>query len=354
MDNILSHRLYNHRLTNTDFTQPEEVISWLGAVQSQDYSAAKWGVAQRAKGLTDIMLDQAFDEGKILRTHVLRPTWHFVTPADIRWMLALTAPRVLAACASAYRQFELDEATFVHCHRVLEKVLADAPLTRAEIATALQVAGINTDDLRLTHLVMNAELHGLICSGGRQGKQFTYTLMDARAPQKHFDRNEALAELARRYFQSHGPATLQDFVWWSGLTVADGKEAIEMVKDDFVPETVGDQTYWFSPSSMPADANSPTAFLLPNYDEYIVAYTDRTLLLNIPHEQFLDARGNVLFHHTLVIDGQVVGIWKRTLKKKEVVVELTPFRPLFDKENQAVKDALRQLGIFLGLDVVAK
>jgi Winged helix DNA-binding domain len=201
---IAYQRLHNQRISSTTFATPAEVVGWLGAVQSQDYAGAKWAVAQRTHSLTDAALDQAFAEGSILRTHVLRPTWHFVTPADIRWMLALSAPRVHQLNSSMYRKCELDDATFARSNAALANALQGRKqLTRSELATALAHVGIHADGFRLSYLMMYAELEGLICSGGRRGKQFTYALLEERVPQaQHLDNDQALAELVTRYFCS--------------------------------------------------------------------------------------------------------------------------------------------------------
>jgi len=176
-------RLYNQRLSATDVRNPEDVVRWLGAVQAQDYGGAKWAVGQRTQTATDSMVEQEFAEGKILRTHILRPTWHFVAPEDIRWMLKLTSPRVHAANAYMYRRLELDGAIFRRSHAALEKALQGGKqLTRSELASLLRKPGIPAEGLRLTYLMMRAELDGVICSGARRGKQFTYALLEERVP----------------------------------------------------------------------------------------------------------------------------------------------------------------------------
>jgi len=185
-----------------------------------------WTLAQRMRNTTNSLIEEAYNEGKILRTHLMRPTWHFVAPDDIRWLLQLTASRVNAACGSNYRKLELDEALFKRCNKALTRALQGGQhLTRTALRTVINQAGVVADDsIRLVHILLRAELDGLICSGPRLGNQFTYTLLDERVPEtKTLNREEALAKLTRRYFTSHGPATLQDFIWWSGLTAADAK-----------------------------------------------------------------------------------------------------------------------------------
>ncbi len=217
----------------------------------------------------------------------------------------------------------------------------------------MEKAGIDTDDLRLAYIVIRAELDGVICSGARRGKQFTYALLEERVTKSRpLSRDESLAELSTRYFRSHGPATLPDFVWWSGLTMADAKAGLEMVKSRLMKEVLEGQTYWFSEAEPPKKEISPIAYLLPNYDEYVVGYTDRGAIFDGSHSEKLDARGNVLAMHTLVIHGQIAGTWRRSLKKKVVTVELNPFTPLEAVESQALTGAAERYGKFLGLEVM--
>jgi Winged helix DNA-binding domain len=348
---IAYHRLHNQFISRQTFERPEDIVQWLGAVQAQDYAAAKWALGLRLQGATNDVIEQAFTSGAILRTHVMRPTWHFVTPADIRWLLALTAPRVNAANAYYYRIAELDDAFFMKSDAVLAKALQGGnQLTREELASTLQQAGIAIDDLRrLGHIIMRAELDGIICSGARRGKQFAYALLDERVPQtRALDRDEALAEFARRYFTGHGPATLQDFVWWSGLTVTDARAGLEVVASQLTHEVIDDQTYWFSASTPPAYDLSQTIYLLPNFDEYTVGYTDRSAVIDESDLPKFDARGNVL-NNTIVLDGRVVGTWRRTLKKSTVVITPNLFTSLNEAETRALVAEANRYGAFLGM-----
>src|SRR6266700_5092868 len=352
--NIAQQRLHNQLITRQTFEKADDVVRWLCAVQAQDYAAAKWALGLRMQTSTDDMIEQAFTDGTILRTHVMRPTWHFVLPDDIRWMLALTAPRVLATIDYYDRTLGLDDAVFSHSNAMLAKALQGGKqLTRAELVPVLQQAGIATDNLqRIGHVLMHAELDGIICSGARRGKQFTYALLDERAPQaRTLDCEEALAEFARRYFTSHGPATLQDFVWWSGLTAAEARAGLEMVTTQLMHEVVDGQTYWFSSSTSPINDLSQTVYLLPNYDEYIVGYTDRSAIFDASHTQHLDARGNVLFQHTIVLNGRVVGTWKRMIKKDAVILTPSLFTTLTKDETRALAASTKRYGAFLNMPV---
>ena len=255
---ILPRRLRSQRVVGPGarkFESAREAVHWMGAVQSQDYLAAKWAVGQRMKACTDAAFDEAFSRGDILRTHVLRPTWHFVSPADLRWMLALTAPRVNALRAYYNRQHGLDEAVFARSRAVIAKALeGGAHRTRDELGDILATAKIGGGPERRGNILLDAELEGLVCSGPLRGKHHTYALVEARAPEaaRAPSRDEALAELARRFFVSHGPATLKDYVWWSGLTVADARAGVENVTPRLAREVVGDRTCSLFTSGLPA------------------------------------------------------------------------------------------------------
>lgn len=349
---IVVHRLHNQLLSQTKLTEPSAVVEHLGAVQAQDYAGAKWALGQRMMHATDAAIDKAFNEGRILRTHLMRPTWHFVTPEDIRWMLALTAPRVHTANAFMYRTLELDKATLRKGNAILEKALGGRKqLTRSELASVFKKAGVIAEGVRFGYFLMYAELEGLICSGARRGKQFTYALLEERAPQaRALTNEEALAGLTRRYFATRGPATLQDFTWWSGLTMAEAKKGIEMVKPQFVNELFEAQSYWFANSVSPVRTQSPAAHLLPNYDEYFIGFKDRSAIGKVINLFNLEANNPAFLAHVIIIDGQLVGGWKRTLKKDSVLVKLSLIKELTKTEYQAVSAAVEQYGKFLGMD----
>jgi hypothetical protein len=352
-NDIAQQRLANQQMSTTQFDDPAELVRWMGAVQSQDFAAAKWALGLRLPGSSDTDIEQAFTDGRILRTHVMRPTWHFVTPADIRWMLELTAPRVNALSAYYYRKMELDEAIFQRCKAIMVKALEGGnQLTREELATLFEQVGVKTNDLRAAYIVGWAELDATICSGARRGKHFTYALLDERAPQaKSLPREEAVIELMRRYFVSHGPATLQDFVWWSGLLVTDAKAALETVKSQLECEVIDGQAYWFVPAATDKAPQSSVGYLLPNYDEYSVGYSDRSAIYDGEPPNHLDPRGVVLLNYIIVVDSQVVGAWRRTFKKGRVIIELKPFAPLSAIQNEAILKAAQRYGAFLELAV---
>ncbi len=350
---IAQLRLLNQRISAPTFTDPGEVVDWLGAVQAQDYFGAKWALGLRMRDATDNAIDQAFNAGSILRTHLLRPTWHFVRPADIRWMLMLTAPRVHAASASMYRKMGLDNATFKRSDAVLAKALTGGKhLTRDELRGILENADIATENgVRMSYLMMHAELEGILCSGPRRGKQFTYALLDERAPHaRKLEREEALAELARRFFTSRGPASAQDFAKWSGLTVADAREGLDAIKANFEQDTQDTQTYWFLKPRAPAMGSSPTASLLSVYDEYISSYKDRSAIDAGNLAELFRTMGNAL-QYIILLDGQFAGTWKRTIKKDAVFIEANLFTELTEADNQAVSAAAQHYADFLGKEL---
>jgi Winged helix DNA-binding domain len=347
---VRERRLRNQRLTGPPLETAVEVVRRLGAVQSQDYGGAKWGVAQRCRGLLDAGFDALFAAGAILRTHVMRPTWHFVVPDDIRWMLELTAPRVHAANAYYYERLELDRATLRRSGQAIAGALGrGGQLTRTELAGVLQRAGIAAGSMRLAYMVMHAELDAIICSGARRGKQFTYALLDERASDaRSLPREEALAELACRYFSSHGPALLQDYAWWSGLTMADAQAGIDTARPRLVREVVGGKVFWFAPGSAPQEA-APTVHLLPNYDEYLVAHRDHELTLDASLLPDGASKESVLGGHILVVDGWVVGGWRRTLDRDRVTLEVHPLVTLDGAAAEGLARAVDRYGTFLTL-----
>jgi hypothetical protein len=351
-------RLYQQRLSQNPLATPGEVVAWLGAVQAQDYLGALWAIGLRMQHATEADIEQAMADGVIVRTHPMRGTWHFVAAADVRWLLTLMAPRRIASNASWYRRLELDDATFAKSNAVFAKTLQGGKqLTRRELAAKLEQAGISTAGLRLTFILSRAELDAVIASGARRGKQFTFALLDELVPvSKALERDEALAELARRYFTSHGPATLQDFVWWSGLIVADARAGLEMVKSQFIKEVIGGRAYWTSPINRVATSvesrfiggASPTAYLLPAYDEYTVAYKDRSAILDPAYAK--QAR-NGIFSPAIVINGQIVGTWKRTMKKDAVIITPSLFTPLKKAETHSLAASANQYSAFLDMTV---
>jgi len=344
--------LRNQHLAAPVLTDPADLLKELIAVQAQDYAGAKWALGLRLLNATEESIERAFNEGKILRTHVLRPTWHFVAPEDIGWMLRLTGPRINAAMASYYRKFGLDDAEFARTRKVLTRALREGtPLTRSELRLSLNRAGIAIDGMRSTFILLRAEVDGMICSGPRRGRDFTWTLLENRVPRaRMLQREEAVAELSRRYFATRGPATLRDFTWWSGLTMADARAGVAMLGSEVVSDTIDGSTYWMTSSGAPSRRATRTSFLLPVYDEYLIAYTNRSAVIE-PGVIGDVTPGSVLSGAPVVLGGRVVGWWKATVANGLVTVRIRAERRFDEQDQAATAAAATRYGTFLGMKV---
>ena len=304
----------------------------------------------RFAGATNSQVDRLYDEGAILRTHVLRPTWHFVLPDDIRWMLELTGPKIRQGMAGRYRRLELDEDTITRAHVAFAGALAGGRhMTRPELGQVLRAAGIAPDGQRLPHLLSAGELTGLLTSGRLKARQITYALMQERAPRARvFDRAEAIGELTRRYFRSHGPAQLQDFVWWSGLNLSEARAGIQLAGDALERRTYDGKDYWFDSHMRAPRPSRSAAHLLPNFDEYTVGYADRAAILHPVHpfRPELFAFSSILAN-VVTVGGQVCGAWRRVTSPKGVRVEVRPLAKLPPTERAAVETAAGRLARFI-------
>lgn len=346
---MIDQRLSNQGLARPRFGRAVEVVEWLGAVQAQEYQPSKWALALRMRKALDADVERAIADGEVLRTHVLRPTWHYVAAPDLVWMQRLTGPRVQRAMLVYRRHMELDAPTLLRATRVFERSLRDRRhLTRAELAERLRRAGLALSGMRLAHAALYAELEAVICSGPRAGKQSTYALVAERAPaSRDLSGDEALAELTRRFFRSHGPATIRDFVWWSGLRTAEVRRGLDIVGARC--REVEGHVYWTvgAGAARPAKAR---AHLLPIYDEYLVAYRDRAL---VPHGpgKVSRPRGYVTFQHALLIDGAVAGTWRTSAAARDTTVTVTPLRRLTAADRRDIDAAGAFYERFLGKPV---
>jgi hypothetical protein len=350
-------RLVNQHLLNPSATRPQDVVSHLVAMQAQDYLGAKWAIGLRMQNATDEIVEQAVNDGSILRTHLLRPTWHFVTPEDIRWLLMLTAPRVQAINAFIYRQVGLDAATFARSNKAIARALEGRQYrTREQLREKLEQVGIHTEGTpRMNSLLMHAELEGLICSGPRSGNHETYALMEERVPKgKMLSRDEALVELVGRYFRSRGPATAQDFTKWLGLTVTDARKGLEAHQASLESETVDGNTYWFPPNSAATNLLTGRGIhLLSIYDEYISAYEDHSAIRTPEIAAKLSALGASLTH-IAAVGGTIRGVWSRTFRKTDVLVNLNFVAPMPNQQIRAVNTAVKRYGEFWGKAIAAE
>jgi hypothetical protein len=346
-------RLLNQRIAQTTFETPAEVVTWLGAVQAQDYLGALWAVGLRTRQAAEGAVEQALADRTIVRTWPMRGTLHFVTPSDVHWMLKLLTPRMLQRHAQRQlQQYGIDDATIARSKDLFTSALQGGrQLTRDEMYKVLDVGGIPMASQRGLQILWRVAQEGLICFGPRKGKQQTFVLLDEWVPAaRPLERDEALGELFRRYMTSHGPATLQDFVWWSELTLADAKVGLELAKPHLAHEIIDEQTYWL-PRALPAVSDVPrTAYLLPNFDEYLVGYRNREHVIAAAHSKHVVSRNGIL-SASIIWDGQVVGIWKRTLARGAAVITPTLFAPLSKAAHKAYLAAAERYGAFLGVPV---
>jgi hypothetical protein len=352
---LIGQRLHNQRLNGQSFQTPDEVVRWFGAVQAQDYLGSLWAIGMRTQNATEVDVEQAIAERKIIRTWPMRSTLHFVPPEDVRWMLKLLTPRVIARSLARYRQLELDDAVFTRSRKLFERALRDGKqLSRGMMYEVLNEAGISTRQTRGLHVLGRLAQDGVICFGPRQGKQPSFVLLDEWVPTgKQMDREAALAELARRYFTSHGPATVHDFAWWSGLTLVDVRAGIALAKPNLTEDRINGQVYWRA-SSVPIKARSrSTAHLLPAFDEYTVAYKDRSMLVDPASLKLSDPVRSIL-GPAILMNGKLVGNWKRTFDKKSVTLSPVLFARVNPSEQRAFSNAAQEYGRFLGLPVVMK
>jgi hypothetical protein len=346
-DALVAERLSNQCLTRVRHRTPADLVAWFGAVQAQEYRPAKWGLSLRLPdGTTDARIERALSDGSILRTHVLRPTWHFVAAADLRWMLDLTAARIHRAMATYRRHAGLGEKELTRAIAVIERGLEKRALTRAELRAALARGGITANSMQMAYHSMYAELEGVVCSGPRRGPLHTYALFAERVPRaRRLPRDEALAELTARYFRSHGPATIADFVWWSGLTVADAKRGLEINRAK--SDTIDGRTYWTIGRARPPAPAQGTAYLLPIYDEYLVAYRDRAAVPHGPAKVGAGAETSVTFQHAMIVDGRVAGTWRTTAGPSGAKPALFPTRRLSASQRRSLAGAVERYERFV-------
>jgi hypothetical protein len=346
-DAVLRRRIFTQCLVGPKLPEPEDAVRLLPAVQSQEDAHGFWSLGMRTRGSTYAEVKEAFDEGRILRTHMLRTTWHFVTPDDIRWILAATSPRVLTVFGSHFRSLGLDERTQQETGALVVNILEGGQhLTRKEIGAELERQGVTLGGERLTYIVMSAELRGLICSGPMRGAQHTYAVLDERVPPGlTYDKEEAQTELAFRFFKGHGPASLTDFTRWSSLTVTEAREAIQAAAARLDSTEVDGQTQWFDPTAPKPRSAQLTAHLLPLYDEAWLTYPKLNFETAAGHPHSPDMQ---LFTGSVIVRVRNVGTWRRTITTKKLTIETDLAPGLDDRSHKAVHEAVERLTEFLG------
>lgn len=350
------YRLYNQGISHASFTQVGQVVAHLGAVQAQDYPGALWALGLRTKEATPAIIEQAVTDRAIIRTWPMRGTLHFVAAADARWLLKLLTPRIISSMASRYRELELDDMVFGRSKELFNQALQGGKqLTRSEMLQILAQGNIPPTGQRGPHILGRLAQEGLICFGPYRNKQHTFVLLEEWLPSaRELDREEALAELAKRFFSGHGPATVADLERWAGLKISEARAGLEMVKSQLQRKEVDGQTYWLPIDEPASPGKYPAVYLLPGFDEYILGYKDRSAVLEPQYFDKIVPGGNGMFMSTIISDGRVVGIWKRTFKKDKVIITLAPFHTLSKAELEGVAVAADHYGRFMNMAVEVK
>ena len=349
---ISNARLISQKIAAPEFKTVKEIVSFMCAIQAQDYSMAKWAIGARLSNVTQKAVESSIDKGEIIRLHVLRPTWHLISADDVYWMLQLSVPKIKSSVKSRHNELGLTESVISKTTDILQKTLSNGlSLTREELANEFHKVKINTEANRLSHILFRAEMDGIVCSGPIKNNKQTYSLLYERVThKKELSKDESLGELASRYFISRCPATLEDFIWWSNLSVTDARKAIDIVKSDFFSETIDGVKYWF-PNSYPGyHTKNTSVHLLPAFDEFLISYKDRSSSLSLINNK-KTVTDNGIFHPPVVVNGQVAGVWKRTIEKNKVIVETILFQENDKKTRNMIEKRARIFGKFLNKEI---
>ncbi len=344
-------RLVSQRVTGEKCETPEAVVRWMGAIQAQDYHQALWAIGSRMRSATVTDVETALATGKIIRTWPMRGTLHFVPAEDARWMLKLCASRVLVGHRRRMQQLGLTEDVIARCETLFVNALSGGNRwTRSDLMRLATDTGISIEGQRGYHILGHMAHTGVICLGPMEGKQQTFVMLDEWVPHsRNLARDEALAELVWRFFASHGPATEEDFARWTGLTLTATREALAMVNSKLVSVEIDDRTYWVTDNNRAFPANK-TANLLPGFDEYVIGYRDRSAVLADEYGGKVVPGNNGIFQPVIVVEGRIIGTWKRKLKRKSIDMILLPFQPCEEFENE-ISAAVRTYSDFMRLPI---
>jgi hypothetical protein len=349
MDNIPASRLYFQKVSSPSLKTPLEVVQWLGAIQAQDYSSALWSIGLRLPESSVATVEAALNSKEIIRIWSLRGTLHFLPANDVRWMLSLVAPSFKSRVAKEFQSLGLDDATLAKIFKATEEVLAGKALNRKDFLEALAAKGVNVEGRNAGLIMYCTALEGFLCVA-QSGKQDSYSLLAECAPkQTILGRDEALAEAAKRYFSSHAPATIQDFAWWLGITIGEAKRGLDAIKSQFISVKLDKQEYWL-PQESPVLPDSTKLYLHSGFDEIFLGYKDRRLIVDYEREKVISGRNGV-FRWTMIQDGRVIGTWKRTRKKQEIIIEPEPYSPLNSSQEENFRHAAKRYADFLGISL---
>jgi hypothetical protein len=346
LSEIAIERLKSQHLSVGKHASPDDVVSWLGAVQAQDYYGAKWSVGLRLSGITDEEVENALKTKKILRTWGNRGTLQFISTRDVGLFLKLMAPRIISRNAKRYRELGLDEKTLSKSEEVLINALKGSKgIKRTELQEILEQNGVSTEGQRTAFILQRASLDGLIHQSVSIKNTPVYHSMED-LHEKELNMEDSLKEISKRYFYSHGPATLKDFVWWSGLTVKDAKSGLQSIKHLLKPENIHGKEYWSKPTKLSMEHRSPVINLLPIFDDLLLGYQDRGASIDIMTRKLLRNKYG-MFSPTIIVDGVVTGTWKRFIKGDNVIFRPKLFRKLDEQESDALNLEIIRYSEFL-------
>ncbi|WP_264535560.1 winged helix DNA-binding domain-containing protein [Flavobacterium sp. N1736] len=350
---ISYYRLAAQKLLETNSNSPQEIVHHLGAMQAQDYSMAKWAIGSRCNA-TEKEIEEAIDAAKIIRTHILRPTWHFVSAEDIYWMLDISGPQVQKMTISAAKKYGYDVQKLNQINAAIEKLLSgNNHLTREEIMQELNIKKSSGQDFLAAAIMMHAELEGLVCNGKMKGKQITYALLEERVskPKTKLNKEEGLARLAKRYFESHGPATLLDFSWWSGFSPTICKQIINAIGLQLNSVAIENQTYWFGNQINKENNFKESIHFLPAFDEILISYKSREASILLEH-QSRAFTNNGIFKPIILENSKVIGTWKRTMKKDHAKIETEFFNETESHKKAILFEGIKAFGNYLETKIV--
>ncbi len=344
--NPISARLLSQQLICQQFTTPHDVVEWMGAMQAQEYRMMRWAVGMRTKNPSIKAFEKAYNEGQIVRVHLFRCTWQIVAGEDWRWMLDLCRNNALRGLIGWMKsngvsilQAEQNAVQQVFYDYLVRNRIAQ----KADFAEALEDKGITMDEHRLSYHIRLAEYSGLLCSGDLFPMKHSYALSEHKlSPQNPIPKDEALALLARKYFRSHGPATLEDFVWWSGMNIGDCRKGLEAIKDELTQEHWKGLTFYLHQDSRTRGFRSGCVHLLPSYDEYLIGYKSRHVAVHPDHMHKVHS-GQGIFWPVILMNGEIVGNW--SAKGGKVQIEI--FHPNVRLNEVALEEETKRYNKFL-------
>lgn len=340
---IILNRLINQQIATPVYTSPKDLTNWMGALQAQDYNMVKWAIGMRLKDCNENTVQDAINKGELIRTHVLRPTWHFVSSDDVYWMLALNAEKIKSSMRARHNFLGLNPEIIKKSQSKIIKMLEEVDfLERDEIINRLFETKIVSDTHQVYHILTFSELDGLICSGPEINNKPTFTLLEKRVPVKiKYTREESIALLTKKYFQSHGPATIKDFVWWSGLNNTEAKKGIEMNKPEIKFVTEGMDNYWYFAENSDTGIDNYQIYLLPAFDEFIISYRERKFIIADDNYSKLISN-NGIFRPVIIFKRQAIGTWKRTVRKKTKEIDLLLFENTMKLSAKSLRQSLKK------------